>query len=226
MSSIHADRFSFFPLLHNDNDTILQVLEQGKKTIDELGGKVMAVVGDNHSGLQLGVQKKHTLTTISYCLRSTGIQRFLAKHPGIFGLRCAAHSLQLLMGDLYKHRPLCNALRLGEAILTHFSNVDAKQKLMDIQKAAQVEPLKLISPVATRSHEQMFPALHAVRHRWNSTCDAHERMVKLRPYINAVVVLANSYWDDMCLAVKVMKPLAVATDILQRDKSTVATVKQ
>ena len=42
-------------VLHNDNETILTVLEKGKKVVDELGGQVAAVVGDNHAGLQPGV---------------------------------------------------------------------------------------------------------------------------------------------------------------------------
>ena len=63
-------------VLHNDNSTIYQVLEDGKNMVETMGGEVVAVVGDNHSGLQLGIDK------------------LVEKHPRIFKLRCAAHSFQ------------------------------------------------------------------------------------------------------------------------------------
>jgi hypothetical protein len=52
--------------LHNDHQTILKILEDAKKLIEDMKGEVIAVVGDNHSGLHLG------------------IQLFVSKYPKIF----------------------------------------------------------------------------------------------------------------------------------------------
>lgn len=54
----------------------------------------------------------------------------------VFQVRCAAHSLQLLMEELYKVHPMNEACRLGESILTHFKDVDEAAKLEAVQKAA------------------------------------------------------------------------------------------
>lgn len=67
-----------------------------------------------------------------------------------FPRRCAAHSLQLLLGDLYKLSPLANASRFAEAILYHFTNADELVKLENVQKATGKDVLSLIKPVSTR----------------------------------------------------------------------------
>ena len=134
--------------MHNDYTTIANVLEEGKSSVEAMGGEVVAVVGDNHSGPQLGIDK------------------IVEKYPRIFKIKCAAHSfqacfvffacfhhpsyLQSLMKDLTKVNPFASACRLGEAILIHFEDVDQAKKLQDVQEAAKVKPLKLIKPVATR----------------------------------------------------------------------------
>lgn len=47
-----------------------------------------------------------------------------------------AHSIQLLMEDLYKVPPLHEACRMAEAVLVHFSDVDESAKLDAVQVAA------------------------------------------------------------------------------------------
>ena len=48
--------------------------------------------------------------------------------------------------------------------------------------------------------------------------------VKLRAAITAVVPLPNSDWEDLEKAVVIMKPLAWATNICQRDDANVSTL--
>eukprot|EP00668_Euglena_longa_P002486 GGOE01002900.1.p1 GENE.GGOE01002900.1~~GGOE01002900.1.p1 ORF type:complete len:171 (+),score=0.44 GGOE01002900.1:27-515(+) len=73
-----------------------------------------------------------------------------------------------------------------------------------------MEPLELIKPVDTR---------------WNSRVDAHQRILKLRPAISAVVALPNSDWD-LEYAVKAVKPIAVATSHVEADSATVTHVRE
>ena len=47
----------------------------------------------------------------------------------------------------------------------------------------------------------------------------------LRPYISAVVALPNSDWDDMCLSLKAVAPVATATQRVQADRATLATAR-
>lgn len=180
-------------VLHNDNESILKVLEKGHDFLAQSGANLVAVVGDNHSGVQLAIDK------------------FVDKYPKVFKIRCAAHSLQLLMGDLYKVYPMPTAVRLGNMILGHFNDVDAAKKLEDVQRAAGKEPLKLVKPCETR---------------WNSTCDAHERMLRLEPFIQTVVGIPRSDFEAMKLAVTAMKVLAVATDRVQRDEANLDVVQR
>jgi hypothetical protein len=46
----------------------------------------------------------------------------------------------------------------------------------------------------------------------------------LRNFISIVVALPNSDWEDLEKATVIMKPLALATDVCQKDASNVATV--
>lgn len=87
--------------------------------------------------------------------------------------------------------------------------MDEHQKLIDVQKAAQRTPLELVRPVITR---------------WNTVYDAHCRLEQLKPSISAVLPLPVSDWEDLEAAVRIMTPLAVATDVCQADGATLGTV--
>lgn len=63
--------------MRNDSETILQIVDDASTMISKMGGILVAVVGDNHAGLQLGIEK------------------FVTKHPSVFPIRCAAHSIQV-----------------------------------------------------------------------------------------------------------------------------------
>ena len=39
-------------VLHNDHQTILDILDEAKGSLESFGATVVAVVGDNHSGIQ------------------------------------------------------------------------------------------------------------------------------------------------------------------------------
>lgn len=133
------------------------------------------------------------------------------------------------MNDLYKFNPLANACRLGEIILNHFSNVEEEQKLLDVQKANGVlRPLKLVKPVITRfsSFLQVEICIFCdIFFRWNTVCDAHERMIALKPYISVVTPIPTTDWAEMELGLKAIKVVAVATDRVQADTASLATVK-
>ena len=106
--------FKCCKVLHNDHATILSVLELAKTNLDKLGALCVAVVGDNHSG----VQKVARFSVFSYFGTPVfkAIDLFCEKFPRVFKIRCVAHSLQLLMNDLYQIAPMHEACRLAQAV--------------------------------------------------------------------------------------------------------------
>lgn len=54
--SVLCDKKSYFwkatKVLHNDHETILSILEEAKGALEGMGADLVAVVGDNHSGIQ------------------------------------------------------------------------------------------------------------------------------------------------------------------------------
>ena len=58
--SIICDRKAYYltsvAVLHNDTQTILGVLQRGKNLVDGMGAEVVAVVGDNHAGIQAAIR--------------------------------------------------------------------------------------------------------------------------------------------------------------------------
>ena len=68
---MHAsDLFSW--VVRNDQETIFQIIQEAHTMITAMGGILVAIIGENHTGLQ-----------------------FATKHPFVFQILCAAHSTQV-----------------------------------------------------------------------------------------------------------------------------------
>lgn len=76
-----------------------QVISKSKTMVESEGLKVIAVVGDNHSGVQ------------------AALGRIEQEDPGCVAVRCGAHSLQLLLGDVEDLPPINGALKAMDAVL-------------------------------------------------------------------------------------------------------------
>ena len=106
--------------MHNDHQTILAILKEAKSELENAGATVCAVVGDNHSRVQKAVAMFCEGYPLVCCESYFQWLEFLNFYQ-VFRVRCVAHSLQLLMQDLYKSHPMNEACRLpclGESILT------------------------------------------------------------------------------------------------------------
>ena len=73
---------------HNDEVTLKTILDKGKRIVNEMGAILVAVSGDNFSGVVAAIS--------NFCLENPQIIEFL----------CLAHSVQLTIKDLLRLSPL------------------------------------------------------------------------------------------------------------------------
>ena len=205
--------------------------------MESMGGQVVACVGDNHSGIQLALElltQKFSNIFRVRCKPWKNEQFPLVGQQVRCSLlaiadgrpvqdRTVIHGLQTWGKDSHAFSGLAVSYQLLDKLCMS-QDVDEASKLEDVQRAAKNHPLQLVRPVATR---------------WNSIFDAHNRMVcdfwvtltldflvkvLLKTAINAVVPFSSSDWESMEQSVKIMMPLAAATDVCQGDDASVATV--
>jgi hypothetical protein len=103
--------------------------------------------------------------------------------------------------------PSVNALfKTVEELLHEFRYKEARLKLKALQVAAQHgEFLNLIRPVDTR---------------WSSWLFAIERLLTLRVYVDLVSRQSARFWSELEDVQRFLKPFQEATDVMQRDGST------
>src|SRR5262249_52947213 len=60
--------------------------------------------------------------------------------------------------------------------------------------------------------------------RWNSKCDALQRLARLRPFVNIIRPAADDKWAAVSAALELLTPVAAATDVVQKDDATLHDV--
>eukprot|EP00397_Hematodinium_sp_SG-2012_P028328 GEMP01029817.1.p1 GENE.GEMP01029817.1~~GEMP01029817.1.p1 ORF type:complete len:592 (-),score=172.58 GEMP01029817.1:224-1999(-) len=132
---------------------------------------------------------------------------------GFFGVRCAAHSLQLLLKDVETTVPFVSRALGGLDLLlrTYSGSVERVNLLHEAQRKGGVAaPLNLQKPGATR---------------WNSKLDALWRLLKLKVHIVAddhcPQSIDDEFWESVRKTLLLLEPIGVATDRLQANDSTV-----
>ena len=138
-------------VVSNSHRNISKAIAEVEESIEILGTRVVAIVGDNAASLQLAIAE-HT-------------------NQGCFGLRCAAHSIQLIVKDLSTINPLLEAITKVHEIIANFEISQNKEALHSAQKALGTAEIGFIRPVSTR---------------WNSFFHAAERVLRLKPQIQFV----------------------------------------
>ena len=101
-------------LVEHNNEATLKILDEGKQIVKEMGGILVAVSGDNFSGVV------------------AAISTFCTENPQVIGFRCLAHSIQLTISDLLDKFPLKRVIEtIIPLFVKHFSDPDHKKKLKD-----------------------------------------------------------------------------------------------
>jgi len=136
-------------------------------------------------------------------------------------VRCVAHSLQLVVNDVLKEPVAERAKNATQAMTTHFRlSGKALRKLKKLQKENGVS-----TPLG---------ALRITPTRWNSTFRAIVRLLELKTYVITTMsspdcphcsrAISEEDWMSMALLSKLLKPFAVATDHMQMDNASLASV--
>ena len=130
-----------------------------------------------------------------------------------FCVRCAAHSLQLILKDFEKQIPAVSAaVQTARHLLDeHASTPERTAKFLLAQTALGLAPKQLCRIGQTR---------------WNSIVDCWRSMIQLRPVINALGIVTTRDWDSVEKALLLCEPVAVATDRIQGDDCTSTNLLQ
>ena len=163
-------------------DELVTALKRAKL----LGLVPIAVVADNAAAYQLGLR----------------LVKEMPGHEHLQMFRCAAHSVQLIVGDILKLPLLAGLQGTVLRILKAFEDADRRDQLHKHQLADSFGPLCLVQPVQTR---------------WNSLFQAASRLLTLRKYVEHIEPQSAADWkliEDGC---RVLGPFAEATDEAQKD---------
>jgi hypothetical protein len=137
-------------------------------------------------------------------------RRLLVEFPFLLRIPCSAHTIQLIVGDILRCERWAGVKASVEEVLKHFSSTkESRSRLLSLQEANKVSPLCLIKPTETR---------------WNSFLYASQRMLKLKDFIDLIVKQDARVWQELDRLVALLLPFQKATDILQRDASTLFDV--
>ena len=126
-------------------------------------------------------------------------------------IRCAAHSLQLLMKDLINGIPLLStAYNKVKDLTEEMATPKRKELFLEVQKGRKGSPLQLKRIGSTR---------------WNTVYDCWVRAVRLEDLLlkrkgkQRLFPCCAADIEKMKTAAKLVQPVAYATDNLQRDSA-------
>lgn len=105
----------------------------------------------------------------------------------------------------------CVVKQNAEGIIRGFAaSKEDRQKLESHQKVDGVEKPKVI--------------IKSVETRWNSFLAACIRMLQLKKWVQSCFEQTEEFWKELQLLIAFLKPFQVATDVVQRDASTLFDV--
>lgn len=186
-------------ILQKDGATYAALCKSKVKLIlEKYQFHAIAVVGDNESALQAGL---HTLLQ-----KDANDPDFV---PVVTVVRCAMHSLALVMKDFNAHNPIKSASAVLDSVVDAFGSPTLRQKLHDVQVAAGMPPVRLLRPVETR-----IAVLHPCL----------VRLFKLKPYLDScladVLTVTPQQWEAVDKSQAALLPFARAIAVVERDGSS------
>jgi hypothetical protein len=131
--------------------------------------------------------------------------------PFLVRVPCAAHTIQLVVkGAMQCERWSKVRAKVDEILRGFAASKEARLRLRALQQG-EVQEHCLVKPNDTR---------------WSSHMRAGERLLLLRRFVDIVFEQAPSFWSELEAYVAFLKPFQVATDVVQRDSSTLFNVFQ
>jgi len=113
--------------------------------------------------------------------------RVEAEDPACVGIRCAAHSFQLLLKDLETTPLVRGSLAYMDTVLQTLEPPQMQDKLKELQKAAGKPQGKVpLKPVETR-YKNTWIKVVRFRNRWSSKLHAMQVLVELKDFIQLLV---------------------------------------
>jgi hypothetical protein len=151
--AVHKDRAHFLKSAEvpsNTADQYYDLLTQMNKELQDQKIRVCAVVGDNASAVQNAL-KRYLPLNVPATFHFPFCYRIERDDPSIVPVRCAAHTMQLLLHDLEVTPLIKGALVTMEKLLESLSGKESQDKLKEVQKAAgRPEGSVPVKPVDTR----------------------------------------------------------------------------
>lgn len=137
-------------------------------------------------------------------------RKLLVQYPFLVRVPCAAHTIQLVVKDiLLCKRWAAVKTQVDNVLKTFSSSKEARNQLISLQEASGRRVVNLIKPNETR---------------WNSFLYASVRLSTLRQFMDIIDEQTELFWADLQLLCEFLTPFQRATDILQRDRSTLFDV--
>jgi hypothetical protein len=184
------------------------VNSQEKNTAKWLQGKLRPVLNELHAE---GVEFAGFIGD-NEAVNGALFKRLLVDFP-LVRVPCAAHTIQLVVKDVLAYPRWAAVKQNAEGIIRGFAaSKEDRQKLESHQKVDGVEKPKVI--------------IKSVETRWNSFLAACIRMLQLKKWVQSCFEQTEEFWKELQLLIAFLKPFQVATDVVQRDASTLFDVFQ
>ena len=142
--------------------------------------------------------------------------KLVADFPFLIRIPCAAHSIQLAVRKILASPAFNDTIKQLIALINLFVK-NKTQRLLLINAQPATNRFRLIRPCDTR---------------WSYTLFAIQRILKLRSYVDLALREGKQprkspfWWGSLESIVKILKPFAKATNIIQQDSATLFTVAQ
>ena len=182
-------------VVSNSGEQCYAVALEAKKFLESRGIQVVATVVTMPKGFKMRCSGV-LLFFVVCCKASVHFSCSIeSEDPACVTIRCAAHSLQLLLKDLEGTPLVRSAVSTMEGLLERLENVELQDKLKLVQKVAsgnKEEGCLPVKPVDTRCvYMHTWPTVPSLLcvcgRRWSSKIYAMERLIKLKPYLQLVL---------------------------------------
>ena len=132
-------------------------------------------------------------------------EQVLEPFPFLIRSPCAAHLVQLCVIKALALPGIEGTLMAMDELLGKFRLKVHRLQLKEVQLAAKKTVLNLLRPCETR---------------WSSQLQAAARLYMLKSFVDLVIEQPPQFWVNIQQIIEFLKPFQVATDVMQRDGST------
>lgn len=189
--------------------TAVYISQELIKVIDEIGAqKITALVTDNASNMK------------------GAWQIVQAQYPHIFTIGCAAHGLNLLLGDIFKIQTFQLIISNAKEVVKYVKNkqallsvFNAKQK---VKKGSASSTLKLPAETRWCSNLIMFRSLLNGKESLQETVLIEELNVDKK--IRQVVLDNDMFWMSINSLVNMLEPICDGLTVIESDSATLSDV--